>query len=89
MQKLITNPNQTGIAFYNVDVKRSNAMSHNSEGWILAPSAIIFCIFKQGLSADFIDILIKKVLLQQHWGVEYLKRIDNIFSNQSFSFMFF
>lgn len=45
--------------------------------------------FKQGLSADFIDILIKKFLLQQHWGVEYLKRFDNVLSNQSFSFMFF
>lgn len=63
------------------------AITLRDEYW--PPHPLFFVSFKYGLSADFIDILIKKLLMQQHWGVKYLKRFDNIFFNQPFSFMFF
>ena len=38
-------------------------------------SPIIFVFFKFVLSTDFNDILLKKILIQQHWGVGYLKHL--------------
>lgn len=48
--------------------KKSNSMGHNSEGRILTPTSNNFCIFSM-----FLCKLLKKFLIQQQWGVVYIK----------------
>lgn len=52
--------------------KRSNWIGKNSEGWTLTPLPYFFVLFLYVLSTHFNDIPLKKCLIQEHRGVEYL-----------------
>lgn len=65
---LTTNPDQTEIAFEVQKGQIKLVITQKDKHW----TPFIFEFLKYVLSTDFNDILLKKVLIQEHWGVGYL-----------------